>query len=45
MLVVSWYGHGQECIPWAEKDGLWVLVPIVDAVANRPRADNTSELS
>ena len=36
---------GQQCIQWPEKDGLWVLVPIVDAVANRPRADEASELS
>jgi hypothetical protein len=36
---------GQQCIQWPEKDGLWVLVPIVDAVAKRPRADKASELS
>jgi hypothetical protein len=33
MLVVSWCGHSQQCTPWPEKDGLWVLVRIVDAVA------------
>jgi hypothetical protein len=29
MLIVNWCGHGQEFIPWPEKDGLWVLVPIL----------------
>jgi hypothetical protein len=33
ILSVNWCGHSQQFIPWPEKDGLWVLVPIVDAVA------------
>ena len=33
MLVVNWCGHGQEFVPWPEKDGYWVLVPVVEAVA------------
>ena len=33
ILCVNWCGHSQQFIPWPEKDGLWVLVPIVDAVA------------
>ena len=43
MLVVNWCGHGQEFVPWPEKDGCWVLVPVVEAVANRLRADEASE--
>jgi hypothetical protein len=31
----NWCGHGQEFVPWPEADGLWALVPVVDAVANR----------
>ena len=33
MVVVNWCGHGQEFVPWPEKDGYWVLVPVVEAVA------------
>jgi len=33
MLVVNWCGHGQQYIPWPERDGYWTLVPILDAVA------------
>jgi hypothetical protein len=25
--------HGQEFVPWPEKDGYWALVPVVEAVA------------
>jgi len=39
----SWCGHGQEFVPWPDKDGYWTLVPVVEAVANRLRADETSE--
>ena len=27
----------------AEKDGYWVLMPVVEAAANRPRADEGPE--
>ena len=43
MVVVNWCGHGQEFVPWPDKDGYWTLVPVVEAVANRLRADETSE--
>ena len=33
MVVVNWCGHGQEFVPWPDKDGYWVLVPVVEAVA------------
>jgi hypothetical protein len=29
MLVVNWCGHGQQFVPWLEKDGYWRLVPVV----------------
>jgi hypothetical protein len=32
MLVVNWYGHGQEFIPWPEADDYWRLVPVVGEV-------------
>jgi hypothetical protein len=35
MVVVNWCGHGQEFVPWLGKDGYWVLIPVVDAVAHR----------
>ena len=28
MVVVNWYGHGQEFVPWPEEDGRWVLLPV-----------------
>jgi hypothetical protein len=43
MVVVNWCGHGQEFVPWPEKDGYWVLVPVVEAVANRLRTDEAPE--
>ena len=43
MVIVNWCGHGQEFVPWPDKDGYWTLVPVVEAVANRLRADKTSE--
>ena len=33
MVVVNWCGHGQEFVPWPEKDGYWVLVPVVETIA------------
>ena len=33
MVVVNWCGHGQEFVPWPETDGYWVLVPVVEALA------------
>ena len=30
MVVVNWCGHGQEFVPWPEKDGYWRLVPVVE---------------
>jgi hypothetical protein len=30
MVVVNWCGHGQEFVPWPEKDGYWVLVPVIE---------------
>jgi hypothetical protein len=33
MVVVNWCGHPQEFVPRPEKDGYWVLVPVVEAVA------------
>jgi hypothetical protein len=30
---VNWCGHGQEFVPWPEKDGYWLLVPVVEVVA------------
>ena len=41
MVVVNWCG--QEFVPWPEKDGYWVLVPVVKEVANRLRADKAPE--
>ena len=35
MVIVNWCGHGQEFVPWPDKDGYWTLVPVVEAVANR----------
>jgi hypothetical protein len=29
--------------PWPEKDGSWVLLPVVEVVANRLRADEAPE--
>jgi hypothetical protein len=43
MLVMNWCLHDQQFIPCLEADGLWVLVPIVEAVANRLRADEPTE--
>jgi hypothetical protein len=37
-VVVNWCGHGQEFVPWPEKDGYWVLVPVVETV-RRSRGD------
>ena len=33
IVVVNWCGHGQEFVPWPDKDGYWALVPVVEAVA------------
>jgi hypothetical protein len=33
MAVVNWCGHGQEFVPWPEKDGYWVLVPVDETIA------------
>ena len=33
MLVMNWCGHGQEFVPWPEKDGYWMLVPVVGVAA------------
>jgi hypothetical protein len=33
MVVVNWCGHGQEFVPWPEKDSDWVLVPVVETAA------------
>jgi len=33
MFVVNWHGHSQQFVPWPEKDGYWILVPVVEAVA------------
>ena len=30
---VNWCGHGQEFVPWPEKDGYWMLVPVVGVAA------------
>ena len=32
--VVNGCGHGQEFVPWPEEGGQWMLVPVVEAVAN-----------
>jgi hypothetical protein len=32
MIVVNWCGYGQKFVPWPEGDGLWTLVPVVEAV-------------
>jgi hypothetical protein len=36
-------GHGQEFVPWPDKDGYWMLVPVVESVANQLRSDEVSE--
>lgn len=28
MLVVNWYRHGPQFIPWPEADGYWTLMPV-----------------
>jgi hypothetical protein len=28
MLLVNWYGYGQQFIPWLEADDYWTLVPV-----------------
>jgi len=33
MLVVNWCGHGQQCIPWPEREGYWTLIPVFGEVA------------
>jgi hypothetical protein len=33
MVVVNWFGHAQEFVPLPEKDGYWVLVPVVETIA------------
>ena len=43
MVVVNWCGHGQEFVPWPDKDGFWTLMPVVEAVANRLPAGEASE--
>ncbi len=43
MVVVNWCGRGQEFVPWPDKDGYWTLVPVVEAVADRLRANEASE--
>ena len=35
LLAINWYGHIQQVVPWAGTNDYWVLVPIVDAAANR----------
>jgi hypothetical protein len=43
MVIVHCCGHGQELVPWPEKDGYWMLMPVVEAVTNRLRADEAAE--
>ncbi len=35
VLDINWCGHNRQLIPWPESDDFWVLVPVVDAIANR----------
>jgi hypothetical protein len=33
MFIVNWCGHGQQFVPWPEKDGYWTLVPVIGEAA------------
>jgi len=35
LLAINWCGHTQQVVPWSGTNDSWVLVPIVDAAANR----------
>ena len=45
LLDINWCKHGQQVIPWPENNDYWVLVPIVDAAANRLRFREAAEHS
>jgi hypothetical protein len=33
MVIVNWYGHGREFVPWPDKEGYWTLVPVLGEAA------------
>jgi len=41
--IVNYCGHSQEFVAWPDADGYWALLPIVELVANRQRADEAPE--
>ncbi len=38
---VNWCGHGQEVVPWPQRDGTVRLVPVIgEAASRRPNHDD-----